>query len=85
MSFLLSIFNYVVILFIVFSNWGFFCVFREKVLEYRDESGRLDQCSRLYDSSVSNNGFEVDASYIVQVNADTSLFSDNFDKQYRYV
>ncbi|KAL0450279.1 UNVERIFIED_CONTAM: Nuclear pore complex protein [Sesamum latifolium] len=38
----------------------------ERILEYRDESQRLDQCSRLYDSSVSNNGFELDASYIVQ-------------------
>ncbi|KAH6765435.1 hydroxyproline-rich glycoprotein family protein [Perilla frutescens var. hirtella] len=37
-----------------------------RILEYRDESQRLDQCSRLYDSSVSNNGFELDASYIVQ-------------------
>ncbi|KAH9663394.1 nuclear pore complex protein NUP58 [Citrus sinensis] len=38
----------------------------ERVLEYRDESQRLDQCSRLYDSSVSNEGFELDASHIVQ-------------------
>ncbi|KAI4327506.1 hypothetical protein L6164_019956 [Bauhinia variegata] len=38
----------------------------EKILEYRDESQRLDQCSRLYDSSVSNDGFELDASHIVQ-------------------
>ncbi|KAL5714448.1 hypothetical protein ACHQM5_016411 [Ranunculus cassubicifolius] len=38
----------------------------ERVLEYRDESQRLDQCSRLYDSSVSNDGFELDASHIVQ-------------------
>ncbi|GLU19967.1 hypothetical protein SLE2022_361870 [Rubroshorea leprosula] len=38
----------------------------EKILEYRDESQRLDQCSRLYDSSVSNEGFELDASHIVQ-------------------
>ncbi|XP_059623763.1 nuclear pore complex protein NUP58 [Cornus florida] len=38
----------------------------EKILEYRDESQRLDQCSRLYDSSVSNSGFELDASYIHQ-------------------
>ncbi|KAI3452075.1 hypothetical protein Pfo_008740 [Paulownia fortunei] len=38
----------------------------ERILEYRDESQRLDQCSRLYDSSISNNGFELDASYIVQ-------------------
>lgn len=37
-----------------------------RILEYRDESQRLDQCSRLYDSSVSNNGFELDASYNVQ-------------------
>lgn len=40
---------------------------RERILEYRDESQRLDQCSRLYDSSVSNYGFEQDASHIVQV------------------
>ncbi|KAF5182934.1 Nuclear pore complex protein nup58 [Thalictrum thalictroides] len=39
---------------------------RERILEYRDESQRLDQCSRLYDSSVSNDGFELDASHIVQ-------------------
>ncbi|OVA15453.1 hypothetical protein BVC80_1229g36 [Macleaya cordata] len=38
----------------------------ERILEYRDESQRLDQCSRLYDSSVSNDGFELDASHIVQ-------------------
>ncbi|KAI4314923.1 hypothetical protein L6164_027783 [Bauhinia variegata] len=38
----------------------------EKILEYRDESQRLDQCSRLYDSSFSNDGFELDASHIVQ-------------------
>ncbi len=36
-------------------------------MEYRDESQRLDQCSRLYDSSVSNDAFEFDASHIVQV------------------
>lgn len=41
--------------------------FREKILEYRSESQRLDQCSRLYDSSVSSEGFEFDASRIVQV------------------
>lgn len=40
---------------------------RERILEYRDESQRLDQCSRLYDSSVSSEGFEFDASHIVQV------------------
>ena len=39
-------------------------------MEYRDESQRLDQCSRLYDSSVSNDGFELDASRIVQVTFD---------------
>ncbi|KAI3785019.1 hypothetical protein L1987_44127 [Smallanthus sonchifolius] len=38
----------------------------ERILEYRDESQRLDQCGRLYDSSVSNEGFELDASHIVQ-------------------
>ncbi|XP_075498657.1 nuclear pore complex protein NUP58-like isoform X2 [Primulina tabacum] len=38
----------------------------ERILGYRDESQRLDQCSRLYDSSISNNGFENDASSIMQ-------------------
>ncbi|XP_060191782.1 nuclear pore complex protein NUP58 [Lycium barbarum] len=38
----------------------------ERVLEYRDESQRLDQCSRLFDSSVSNDGFELDASRSIQ-------------------
>ncbi|XP_030529523.1 nuclear pore complex protein NUP58 [Rhodamnia argentea] len=38
----------------------------EKILEYRVESQKLDQCSRLYDSSVSSDGFEHDASHIVQ-------------------
>ncbi|KAK3011726.1 hypothetical protein RJ639_012289 [Escallonia herrerae] len=38
----------------------------ERILEYRDESQRLDQCSRLYDESVSNYGFELDASFLVQ-------------------
>ncbi|KAJ4966571.1 hypothetical protein NE237_018420 [Protea cynaroides] len=38
----------------------------EKILEYRDESQRLDQCSRLYDSSISSDGFELDASHIIQ-------------------
>ncbi|XP_073060470.1 nuclear pore complex protein NUP58-like isoform X3 [Primulina eburnea] len=38
----------------------------ERILGYRDESQRLDQCSRLYDSSISNNGFENEASSIMQ-------------------
>ncbi|KAM3286271.1 nuclear pore complex protein NUP58 [Capsicum chacoense] len=38
----------------------------ERILEYRDESQRLDQCSRLYDSSESNDGFELDASRSIQ-------------------
>jgi hypothetical protein len=42
-----------------------FC--RDKIREYRDESERLDQCSRLYDSSISNDNFELDASRIAQV------------------
>lgn len=42
-------------------------VCREKILEYRVESQKLDQCSRLYDSSVSSDGFEHDAGHIVQV------------------
>ncbi|KAF1873526.1 hypothetical protein Lal_00027564 [Lupinus albus] len=39
---------------------------RERMLEYRDESQRLDQSTRLYDSFVSIDGFEVDATHIVQ-------------------
>jgi hypothetical protein len=42
-----------------------FC--RDKIREYKDESERLDQCSRLYDSSISNVNFELDASHIAQV------------------
>ncbi|KAJ7952902.1 nuclear pore complex protein NUP58 [Quillaja saponaria] len=38
----------------------------ERILGYRDESQRLDQSSRLYDSAVSNDGFEHDANHIVQ-------------------
>ncbi|EPS70070.1 hypothetical protein M569_04692, partial [Genlisea aurea] len=38
----------------------------EKIMEYRDESQRLDQCSRLYDSSIGTNGFELSASSMVQ-------------------
>ena len=49
--------------------------FRGKILEYRSESQRLDQCSRLYDSSVSTEGFEFDASRIVQVLMIPSLYS----------
>ncbi|KAF2283658.1 hypothetical protein GH714_013390 [Hevea brasiliensis] len=47
----------------------------EQILEYRDESQRLDQCSRLYDSSVSNEGFELDAGLIVQEN---SIYNERF-------
>ncbi|GFP80945.1 nuclear pore complex protein nup58 [Phtheirospermum japonicum] len=45
----------------------------ERILEYRGESQRLEQCSRLYDSSVSNNGFELDSSYIVKELGGVSL------------
>uniref|UniRef100_A0A0D9XEE8 Uncharacterized protein n=1 Tax=Leersia perrieri TaxID=77586 RepID=A0A0D9XEE8_9ORYZ len=38
----------------------------DKIREYRDESERLDQCSRLHDSSISNVNFEHDASQIAQ-------------------
>ncbi|KAL9671893.1 hypothetical protein QQ045_009466 [Rhodiola kirilowii] len=38
----------------------------ERIMEHRDESQRLDQCGRLYDASVLNDGFELDASRIVQ-------------------
>ncbi|WVZ65172.1 hypothetical protein U9M48_014581 [Paspalum notatum var. saurae] len=42
----------------------------DKIRECRDESERLDQCSRLYDSSISNVNFEVDASRIAQCHSD---------------
>lgn len=38
----------------------------ERILEYRDESQRLDQCVRLYDTSALNEGFELDATRILQ-------------------
>ncbi|KAJ1257120.1 hypothetical protein BS78_K208900 [Paspalum vaginatum] len=38
----------------------------DKIREYRDESERLDQCSRLHDSSISNVNFEIDATRIAQ-------------------
>ncbi|KAJ6798703.1 nuclear pore complex protein NUP58-like [Iris pallida] len=38
----------------------------EKILEYKGESQLLDQCSRLYDSSVSADNFELVATHIVQ-------------------
>ncbi|XP_024532592.1 nuclear pore complex protein NUP58-like isoform X1 [Selaginella moellendorffii] len=38
----------------------------EKILEYRDESWRLDQCERLYDTAALNKGFELDATRISQ-------------------
>lgn len=38
----------------------------ERILEYRDESQRLDQCVRLYDTSALNEGFELDAARILQ-------------------
>ncbi|XP_071730978.1 nuclear pore complex protein NUP58-like [Rutidosis leptorrhynchoides] len=44
----------------------FLLLIEERILEYRDESQRLDQCGRFYDSSVSNEGFELDASHIIQ-------------------
>lgn len=57
-------------------------LYRERILEYRDESQRLDQCSRLYDSSVSNDGLELDASHIVQVNPPSPLTFSSFDIQH---
>ncbi|KAK4781076.1 hypothetical protein SAY87_017182 [Trapa incisa] len=38
----------------------------ERILEHRDESQMLDQSGRLYNSSVSSKGFEIEASYVVQ-------------------
>ncbi|XP_020262993.1 nuclear pore complex protein NUP58-like [Asparagus officinalis] len=44
----------------------------EHILEYRDESQRLDQCSRLYDSSVSSDNFDLVTSQIIQELGGTS-------------
>lgn len=38
----------------------------DKIRDFKDECERLDQCSRLYDSSISNANFELDASRIAQ-------------------
>ncbi|WOK99623.1 nuclear pore complex protein [Canna indica] len=38
----------------------------ERILAYKDESQRLDQCSRLYDSSVSGDSFDSNTSRIIQ-------------------
>lgn len=54
-----------------------YLLLRERILEFRDESQRLDQSSRLYDSSISNNGFEFDASHMVQVISLCSYFYDD--------
>jgi nucleoporin p58/p45 len=48
----------------------------ERILEYRGESQRLDQCSRLYDSLVSNDGFELDASLVVQELGGISMYME---------
>lgn len=40
---------------------------RDKMLEYREESRRLDQCQRLYDSSALQKGFELESQRICQV------------------
>lgn len=37
------------------------------MLEYRDESRRLDQCQRLYDSAALHKGFELESVRISQV------------------
>ncbi|PKA59794.1 hypothetical protein AXF42_Ash011919 [Apostasia shenzhenica] len=38
----------------------------ERMLEYKDDSQRLEQCSQLCDSSMSSDSFELDASHILQ-------------------
>ncbi|GAA0170071.1 transporter [Lithospermum erythrorhizon] len=45
---------------------NFLLQIQERVLEYRDESQRLDQCIRLTDSSVSYGGLDLDASRLFQ-------------------
>lgn len=41
-------------------------------MEYKDECQRLDQCSRLYDSSISSDSFDVVTSQIIQELGGTS-------------
>ncbi|MCO5574653.1 hypothetical protein L7F22_028443 [Adiantum nelumboides] len=45
---------------------NFFLQVEARILEYRDESRRLDECDRLFDSLALNEGFEVDAARISQ-------------------
>lgn len=40
---------------------------RGRVLEYRDESQRLEQCGRLYDAGALKRGFEDEAATVRQV------------------
>ncbi|KAM1369814.1 hypothetical protein TB2_040230 [Malus domestica] len=54
----------------------------ERILGYRDESQRLDQCSRLYDSSVSNDAFDHDASRILQ---ELRGISTSIDRQHKHL
>ncbi|KAM1018802.1 hypothetical protein ACFX13_040988 [Malus domestica] len=54
----------------------------ERILGYRDESQRLDQCSRLYDSSVSNDAFEHDASRILQ---ELRGIGTSIDRQHKHL
>jgi hypothetical protein len=40
---------------------------RGRILEYRDESQRLEQCGRLYDAGALKRGFEDEAATVRQV------------------
>ncbi|XP_020584814.1 nuclear pore complex protein NUP58 [Phalaenopsis equestris] len=45
---------------------NFLLQIEERIMEYKDESQRLEQNSRLYGSSMSSDSFELDASHILQ-------------------
>ncbi|KAL5210012.1 hypothetical protein ABZP36_005635 [Zizania latifolia] len=55
---------------------GLLLQIEDKMREYRHESDLLDQCSRLYDLSVSNRSFELDASQVSQEIGSTSIIMD---------
>nr|AAP50947.1 hypothetical protein [Oryza sativa Japonica Group] len=64
-------------------SWGslsrlpcIFPFFRNKMREYKHESDLLDQCSRLYDPSVSSRSFELYATQISQEIGSTSTIMD---------
>ncbi|KAG8043234.1 hypothetical protein GUJ93_ZPchr0111g33297 [Zizania palustris] len=55
---------------------GLLLQIEDTMREYKHESDLLDQCSRLYDLSVSNRSFELNASQVSQEIGSTSIIMD---------